>query len=155
MNTVAATATNEFVEFVAVAEPRLRVAFGSAFGFDVGEEATAEAMAFAWEHWARVMASDNPIGYLFGFGRNTVRRSLRRRPPRLPAVRPVELPWIEPGLPAALARLSERQREVVMLLHCFEWTLAEVAGVLGMSKGSVQVHDRRGLARLRRELGVS
>ena len=31
-----------------------------------------------------------------------------------------------------------------MLLHCFEWTLAEVAETLGMSKGSVQVHDRRG-----------
>ena len=41
-----------------------------------------------------------------------------------------------------------------MLLHCFEWTLAEVAEVLGMAKGSVQVHDRRGMARLRHELGV-
>lgn len=40
-----------------------------------------------------------------------------------------------------------------MLLHCFEWTLAEVAELLGMSKGTVQVHDRRGLSRLRRELG--
>jgi RNA polymerase sigma factor (sigma-70 family) len=65
------------------------------------------------------------------------------------------LPWIEPGLPKALSGLSERQREVVMLLHCFEWTLGEVADLLGMSKGSVQVHDRRGMARLRRELGVN
>ena len=56
---------------------------------------------------------------------------------------------------AALARLSERQREVVMLLHCFEWTLGEVADVLGMSKGSVQVHERRGMARLRKDLGCS
>jgi RNA polymerase sigma factor (sigma-70 family) len=63
------------------------------------------------------------------------------------------MPWVEPGLPAALATLSERQREVVMLLHCFDWTLGEVADVLGMSKGTVQVHERRGLARLRRELG--
>jgi RNA polymerase sigma factor (sigma-70 family) len=52
-----------------------------------------------------------------------------------------------------LATLSERQREVVMLLHCFDWTLGEVADVLGMSKGTVQVHERRGLDRLRRELG--
>ena len=148
-----AAVTDEFVEFVASAEPRLRVALGSAFGFDVGEDATAEALAFAWEHWDRVLASDNPVGYLFAFGRNTVRRSLRRRPPRLPEVRSVELPWIEPGLPKALGQLSERQREVVMLLHCFEWTFAEVAEVLGMSKGAVQVHDRRGIARLRRMLG--
>ena len=40
-----------------------------------------------------------------------------------------------------------------MLLHCFDWTLGEVAGLLGMSKGTVQVHERRGLTRLRRELG--
>lgn len=148
-----AAETDEFAEFVASAEPRLRLAFGSAFGSDVGEDATADALAFAWEHWDRVLASDNPVGYVFAAGRNTVRRSLRRRPPLLPVVRSVELPWIEPGLPGALARLSERQREVVMLLHCFEWTLAEVAEMLGMSKGTVQVHDRRGIARLRRELG--
>lgn len=150
-----APVTNEFAEFMAFAEPRLRIALGSAFGFDLGEEATAEAMAFAWEHWDRVSQSKNPVGYLFGVGRNTARRSLRRRQPRLPPVDPVELPWVEPGLPGALSTLSERQREVVMLLHCFEWTLAEVAEVLGMAKGSVQVHDRRGMARLRREMGCT
>jgi RNA polymerase sigma factor (sigma-70 family) len=149
-----AAATSEFAEFVASAEPRLRLALGSAFGFDVGEDATAEALAFAWEHWDRVLAADNPLGYVFAVGRNTVRRSRRHRTPRLPAVRSAEIPWIEPGLPAALGELSERQREVVMLLHCFEWTLGEVAEVLGLSKSSVQVHDRRGMARLRRELGV-
>ena len=153
MTPVSAT-MSEFADFVASAEPRLRLALGSAFGFDVGEDATAEAMAFAWEHWDRVLASANPIGYVFAVGRNRARRSRRRHAPRLPPVRPVEIPWIEPGLPAALGRLSERQRVVVMLLHCFEWTLAEVAEVLGMSKASVQVHDRRGMARLRHELGV-
>src|SRR6476469_4824619 len=154
MDTVSA-ATDEFADFVRAAEPRLRLALGSAFGFHLGEDATAEALAFAWENWERVMASSNPIGYLFGVGRKTVRRGLRRQPPRLPAVRAEEMPWVEPGLPAALARLSERQREVVMLLHCFEWTLGEVADVLGMSKGSVQVHERRGMARLRKDLGCS
>lgn len=144
-----------FADFVRSTEPRLRLALGAAFGFNVAEDATAEAMAFAWEHWDRVTASDNPVGYLFGVGRNRARRHLRRRHPRLPAVRAEDLPWVEPGLPAALAALSERQREVVMLLHCFEWTLAEVADVLGMAKGTVQVHERRGMARLRRELGCS
>ena len=150
-----ASTTGEFADFVASAEPRLRVALKAAFGFYVGEEATAEALAFAWEHWDRVQASANPIGYMYGVGRNSVRRSRHRRPPPLPAVRPAELPWIEPALPAALDRLSDRQREVVLLLHCFEWTLAEVAEALGMSKGTVQVHARRGMAHLRRELGVS
>lgn len=144
-----------FADFVRSVEPRLRLALGAAYGFDVAEDATAEALAFAWEHWDRVMAAANPVGYLFGVGRNRARRHLHRRHPRLPAVQAADLPWVEPGLPAALARLSERQREVVMLLHCFEWTLAEVADVLGMAKGTVQVHERRGMARLRRELGCS
>jgi DNA-directed RNA polymerase specialized sigma24 family protein len=144
-----------FTEFARVAEPRLRLALGAAFGFDLAQEATADAMAFAWEHWDRVMRSDNPVGYVFGVGRNRARRSLsRRRAPFLPPVSSSEIPWVEPGLPAALGRLSARQREVIMLLHCFEWTLSEVSDLLGLSRGTVQIHERRGLARLRRDLGV-
>jgi len=153
--TPVAAVTSDFSAFAAVAEPKLRLALGAAFGFDLAEEATAEALAFAWEHWDRVAGVDNPIGYVFAVGRNKLRRSLKRRHPYLPPAQSAELPWIEPGLPKALGTLSERQREVVMLLHCFEWTLGEVADLLGMSKGSVQVHDRRGMARLRRDLGCS
>jgi DNA-directed RNA polymerase specialized sigma24 family protein len=145
--------TNEFTAFVAAAEPRLRMALGSAYGFELAEEATAEAMAFAWEHWDRVASTDNPVGYIYAVGRNKIRKSRRRGVPTLPRVVAAELPWVEPGLPGALQELSERQRQVVMLLHCFDWTLGEVAGLLGMSKGTVQVHERRGLTRLRRELG--
>lgn len=145
---------SDFTDFVTSAEPRLRIALGSAFGFDLAQEATAEALAFAWEHWESVATKANPIGFVFGIGRNKIRHILRARVVHLPPVRAAELPWIEPGLPKALTRLSERQRQVVMLLHCFEWTLAEVAETLDLSKGAVQVHDRRGLAHLRRELGV-
>jgi DNA-directed RNA polymerase specialized sigma24 family protein len=88
-------------------------------------------------------------------GRNRARRSLsRHHAPFLPPVPSSEIPWVEPGLPAALGRLSVRQREVIMLLHCFEWTLSEVSELLGLSRGTVQIHERRGLARLRRDLGV-
>jgi DNA-directed RNA polymerase specialized sigma24 family protein len=150
-----APVTDAFTEFARVAEPRLRLALGAAFGFDLAQEATADAMAFAWEHWDRVMKSDNPVGYVFGVGRNRARRSLsRHHAPFLPSVSSSEIPWVEPGLPAALARLSVRQREVIMLLHCFEWTLSEVSDLLGLSRGTVQIHERRGLARLRRDLGV-
>jgi RNA polymerase sigma factor (sigma-70 family) len=63
-------------------------------------------------------------------------------------------PWVEPELPAALSRLSEKQRVVVILIHCFEWTQAEVAELLGVSKSTVQNHLERGLAKLRHKLGV-
>lgn len=148
-------ATDAFTDFARVAEPRLRLALGAAFGFDLAQEATADALAFAWEHWDRVVKSSNPVGFVFGVGRNKARRSLSRRHlPYLPPVASAEIPWVEPGLPGALSRLSERQREVVMLLHCFEWTLNEVSELLGLSKGTVQVHERRAMARLRKDLGV-
>jgi len=150
-----APVTDAFTEFARAAEPRLRLALGAAFGFDLAQEATADALAFAWEHWDRVMRSDNPVGYVFGVGRNRARRSLnRQRVVFLPPVSSAEIPWVEPGLPGALGRLSVRQREVIMLLHCFEWTLSEVSELLGLSRGTVQIHERRGLARLRRDLGV-
>ena len=64
------------------------------------------------------------------------------------------MPWVEPGLVDALAGLSERQRVVVTLVYCFEWTLSEAADVLGLKKSTVQNHAERGLAKLRSSLGV-
>jgi hypothetical protein len=49
-----APATDAF-EFARIAEPRLRLALGAAYGFDLAQEATADALAFAWEHRDRVL----------------------------------------------------------------------------------------------------
>jgi RNA polymerase sigma factor (sigma-70 family) len=64
------------------------------------------------------------------------------------------LPWVEPALPAALARLPDRQREVVVLLHCYQWTMSEVAELLDVVKSTVQNHAERGMASLRDSIGV-
>lgn len=143
-----------FAGFVADAEPRLRNALCAAFGAELGREATAEALAFAWEHWDRVRMVDNPVGYLWGVGRNKARRSRR---PRVGFPEPTggRLPWVEPGLAGALAELSERQRVVTMLVHGLDWSLAETAQLLGLSKSTVQKHGERGMARLRKALGVN
>ncbi|HEX6302348.1 MAG TPA: RNA polymerase sigma factor [Acidimicrobiia bacterium] len=144
----------DFTEFFAEAEPRLRVALVSSLGLEMGQEASAEALAFAWENWERVQAARNPIGYLYGVGRNKA-RTMKRRPSRmLVDVVTDDSPWVEPALPGALARLSERQRTVVMLLYCFDWTLNEVANVLGTTKGTIQLHARRGMSKLRADLRV-
>jgi DNA-directed RNA polymerase specialized sigma24 family protein len=144
-----------FTAFFMVAEPRLRVALVSSFGLDLGQEAAAEALAFAWERWERVSAISNPVGYLYRIGRNkAIHATASRKPVLFPDAPASDPPWVEPALAAALARLSERQRTVVMLLYCFEWSLAEVAEVLGMAKGSVQLHARRGMSKLRADLGV-
>ena len=49
-----ATVTADFESFVLAVEPRLRAALVARFGADVGREATAEALAFAWERWPAV-----------------------------------------------------------------------------------------------------
>jgi RNA polymerase sigma factor (sigma-70 family) len=62
---------------------------------------------------------------------------------------------VEPGLPAALAGLSELQRQSVWLVHGFEWSLTETAELLGISMSSVRKHVERGEGKLRRALGVT
>ena len=75
------TGVDSFTEWVGDAEPRLRHALTALFGPQLGKEATADALAYAWEHWDQVSVKDNPLGYVYGVGRNKARRtSLRRRP---------------------------------------------------------------------------
>lgn len=145
---------DSFTEFVSEYETRLRHALTAAFDIERGWEATAEALAYGWEHWDRVRTMDNPSGYLYRVGRDRARRMSVRRRVGLPAG-PVEGErWVEPELPGALDRLSERQRLVVALLYGYEWSMREVADLLGVSKGTVQSYSNRGLRRLRRSLGV-
>lgn len=149
--------TNEsFEAFFSKAEPRLRQAMSSAFGPEVGREAALDALSYGWEHWDRVRQMANPTGYLFVVARDRQRKKARRRQPvGLPHVNHERTPLVEPGLPAALSVLPEQQRTVVMLLHCFEWTMSEVAELLGLSKSSVQTHAERGMSQLRARIGAT
>lgn len=146
------TTVDSFTEFVEVVEPRLKRALVAAFGRDVGLDAAADALAHGWERWDKVRKMENPGGYLWGVGRNMARSQRRPRPvfPEVPVDRE---PWVEPGLPSAIAGLSESQRTAVLLIHGFEWTHAEVAELLGISNSSVQRHAERGMAKLRRKMG--
>jgi RNA polymerase sigma factor (sigma-70 family) len=143
-----------FDAFVSRVEPGLKQAFVARFGRDDGVEAASEAFAYAWEHWARVSAMENPAGYLYRVGRSRSRR-IRRRTPILPAVEVSRMPEVEPQLPSALASLPERQRVAVILVHGLGWTQREVADLLGVSRTTVQNHLERGTSRLQRSLKVS
>lgn len=147
------TRADSFTDFVTETERRLRHALTAAFGAERGREATAEALAYGWEHWDRVREMENPSGYLYRVGRDRARRMSRRQALSSLVVVADER-WVEPKLSAALARLPERQRLVVALLYGYQWSMAEVAGLLGISKGTVQSYSDRGLRRLRRRLGV-
>ena len=61
---------------------------------------------------------------------------------------------MEPGLPEALAALSDRQRACLALVIIGEWTYDEVGELLGIKRSSVQSHVERALHKLRKGLGV-
>jgi DNA-directed RNA polymerase specialized sigma24 family protein len=148
------TLVDSFTEWAQQVEPRLRHALTASFGPQVGKEAAADALSQAWEKWDLIRVKDNPLGYVYGIGRNKARRMKSRRRPVFFDVPPQRLPEVEPGLPAAIARLSDKQRIVVTLLYGYEWTMSEVAELMGVAKPTVQKHAERGLARLRKTLGV-
>lgn len=125
---VEAVAVTSFTEFVRETEPRLKLALSAAFGRELGVEATAHALAYGWEHWDRVRDLPNPAGYLWGVGRNYARRSAmrRRRVALFESVPAVGLPWVEPALPVALGRLTERQRQLREFASRLEASLDEI-----------------------------
>lgn len=148
------TKTDAFTLFVSQVEDKLRFALTAALGTECGREAAAEALAYGWEHWDRVRDADNPAGYLYRVGLNHGKKMRSRGRVRFPDVPVQKLPWVEPGLPAALRGLPEQQRVTVFLVYGHEWSMTEVAILLGVSKGTVQKHLERGMEKLRRKLGV-
>jgi DNA-directed RNA polymerase specialized sigma24 family protein len=142
----------DFEAFVKEAEPRLSRALAAAYGFEDGRDATAEALAYAFEHWDRLQHVANLPGYLFRVGQT---RGRRKRQRVLFAVPDDSDYSFEPGLPRALARLTERQRLAVVLVHGYGYTLREVAELTGIRQTTVQNHLTRGLTRLRATLGVT
>lgn len=142
-----------YTSFVEEVQDRLRHALVARFGLETGREAAADALCYGWEHWDRIRAMDNAAGYLYRVGQHKAMRRLRRRP-LFPAPPTHSEPVVEPKLPAALAALSAKQRQAVVLVHSYQMTHQETADLLGVSRGSVQRHLDRGLAKLRDALGV-
>jgi len=140
-----------FESFAAEVEPRLRHALVAAYGVDVGVDAAADALAYGFEHWARLSTMANPSGYLYRVGQTSAKRLLRR-PVSLPRADVVRLPDVSPELVPALEQLSEQQRVVVVLVGGLQWQQSEVAELLELSESTVRTHLRRGLTHLREVL---
>lgn len=150
------TEVDRFSVFLEEIQDRLRFALIAGHGPERGTEAAADALAYAWEHWDRIESMENRAGYVYRVGERLARHERRRqfrRPPIFPEPVPSS-PTVEPGLPKALERLSERQRVSVFLVHGLGYSHQEVADMLGVAKGTVQGYVERGLSKLRRSLGV-
>jgi hypothetical protein len=107
------------------------------YGIDRGLDATAEALAKAWERWETVRTMANPLGYCYRVGQSSARE--RKRPVVYSIAVDTEH-WVEPLLPSAL------------LLHGYGFSVSEVAEVIGARPVTVRTHLARGLGRLRRAL---
>lgn len=140
-------------DFVLEAGDRLRAALVSAYGLEVGIEATSEALAYGWEAWDRLQAMDNPVGYLYRVGQTAAGR-YRRNAPVLDRPLPDEIPNFEPGLVPALEQLSEQQLVCVMLVHAHGWTQADAAELLDIGPDTVRTHLNRGMTKLQKLLKV-
>lgn len=140
-----------FSVFFAENEARLRRALVAAYGAERGREATAEAFAYAWQHWARVAAMERPVGYLYRVGQS---RSRPRATVDFPPVAETSVPWVEPELPGALTSLTERERVVVVLIEGYGWSQRETADLLQISTSSIQTYLERALRKLRTALKV-
>jgi DNA-directed RNA polymerase specialized sigma24 family protein len=145
---------DDYAEFLDNAEPRLRYALVARFGAERGLEALSETLLYGLRHWGRLRVMHNPVGYLYRAGCRLAWRVRPRLSPTYQAPAGGNPPWVEPGLSAALATLSPRQREVVVLVGAFQFTHAEAAETLRMSRSAVQTHYERGMGRLRAALGV-
>ena len=131
----------EFTRFVCEVEPRLLQALVAVYGPVDGRTATLDALSWAWEHWGRLQDVDNKAAYLFRVGQSATRRySVRPLPAGGGFEDRVHDPEVEPGLSAALERLSPQQRTVVLLVHAFGWRQTEVAAWLEIGVSTVREH---------------
>lgn len=120
------------------------------YGLEVGQEAAADAVAYAVEHRRQINDMANPAGYLYRVGQSSARRHLRLQRPDVLVPVPVRSDQVvDIDLQRALMKLRVEQRVAVFLVHCFGHSYREVAELLDTTTGNVSSHVSRGLARLR------
>jgi RNA polymerase sigma factor (sigma-70 family) len=140
------------------AEDLVRFATGLVGPHDAADVVSSAVLRVMWSPgWSEI---ENPRSYLMravmneamSHHRSTLRRRAReiRAAHRNPGVG--EPPVVAPEVLEAVGRLSMRQRAVVVLRYWGDHTPQAIAGMLGISEGSVRRHLARARERLRRLL---
>ena len=153
-----------FREFAATAIPALhRVALGATRDQHRADDLVQLTLEKMYVAWPRIGQTPTPLAYARKvLVRNLIdeqRRSWFRREVRVDVV--PERPAYDdrfgsvdatPGLVAALARLSQRQRLAVLLRHVEGLSVDQVADAMGISATNVKAATREGIAVLREQL---
>ncbi|MFG2039550.1 SigE family RNA polymerase sigma factor [Dactylosporangium sp. NPDC048998] len=154
-----------FAEFVAArSHALLRAAWLLTGDAGRAEDLLQTALARSWQHWNRIAEGGNPEGYVRRVLYNTYMSWWRRHwRGELPSAAPPDRAGAEDvaadsagrdGLRRALARLTVRQRAVVVLRYVEDRTVAETAELLGCSAGTVKTLAFRALQTLRADATV-
>lgn len=137
-----------------------------ALGFndpELGFEAADEAMVRAYRSWAKVSGYDNPEGWVFRVGLNWGRSWIRRRltatikAPMLVDRSPsptIEALASDPDLARAVAGLKQAHRIVVVLRFERDYSVAQIAEIMGVAEGTVKSRLSRALKLLATELAT-
>jgi RNA polymerase sigma-70 factor (ECF subfamily) len=154
--------------FLATEYPRIVAGLTLASGSRAGaEDAVQEALARAWERSERGQRIDSLPGWVTVVATNLVRSTLRRRKAERHArgrlgsggaERATSGPLAQAvhdrvDVERALALLTRRQREAIVLRYYLAMSVAEVADVLHMSDGAAKTTLFRARAVLSRALG--
>jgi RNA polymerase sigma-70 factor (sigma-E family) len=133
--------------------------------FLVRDNATAEEVvqdSFVAMHgaWRRLRDTDKALSYLRQSVVNRSRSVLRHRmvvdkntpkpPPDMPSAEHGAIIQLErSAVVSALRGLPERQREALVLRYYGDLSEAQIASVMGISRGAVKSHTARAMAALR------
>jgi RNA polymerase sigma factor (sigma-70 family) len=137
-------------------QPKLRQALVARYGLDVGEQAVAAAMAWAWEHQDRLVEVTALRAYLFRVGQSSTRRSWvwasRNSASFPPEVADEDRSSVDDALDLAdlLRKLPQKQRTCVLLIYAHGWPYRDVAQLLEISVDAVNNHTHRGMTTLRK-----
>lgn len=137
--------------FIAEALPRIERALVARYGLEHGTEATAEAAAYAVEHWPQLVAMGNPVGYLYRVGSSNALRALKvsDRTGLLVAEPRTTDQVFDIDLQRALLKLKPEERVAIMLTHAHGHSYAEAAELLDVPTTTIANNLSRGLNRLR------
>lgn len=125
------------------------------------EDISAEAFARLWAHWGQIRDEDHAGGYVFKTAMRLcskqgakARREIVGEVSERAGSDEVSRFDERRAVFAALALLSIRQRQSVVLRDWAGYPTDEVASLLGMRESTVRVHLSRGREALRRSLSV-
>ncbi len=123
------------------------------------EEIMQDAFLALWERWERVVAMDDPTGYLYRTSMNVFRKRGRRAAlavRRRLALAPDPAPFADideqQDVVAALRVLSPRQRAAVVLLDVLDYSSEDAGQALGVTAGTVRGLASRARDTLRRQM---